>query len=153
MSADDLVAVGCFVIDESRFAVGRGTAPGGGDGEAGQGARQPGEAAPEPGAKEAAPEPAAAQPAAAPVADARPAAPAAAPSAPAPAPAPAAALAAQAAASAAAQHQDDRKPRRAAVPSAQVSPIRGGVEKVDQLINLDGKLVNNAAMLAGSTSA
>ncbi|QTB68421.1 chemotaxis protein CheA [Burkholderia pseudomallei] len=149
VSSDDIVAVCCFVIDESQIAIGRGTAPGAGDAQAAPAARQPGEAAPEPAAEQAAPEPAAAQPAAAPVADARPAAPAAAPSAPAPAAAPAA----QAAASAAAQHQDDRKPRPAAAASAEGSSIRVGVEKVDQLINLVGELVITQAMLAETTSA
>lgn len=149
VSSDDIVAVCCFVIDESQIAIGRGTAPGAGDAQAAQAARQPGEAAPEPAAEQAAPEPAAAQPAAAPVADARPAAPAAAPSAPAPAAAPAA----QAAASAAAQHQDDRKPRPAVAASAEGSSIRVGVEKVDQLINLVGELVITQAMLAETTSA
>ncbi|AHK67216.1 chemotaxis protein CheA [Burkholderia pseudomallei] len=149
VSSDDIVAVCCFVIDESQIAIGRGTAPGAGDAQAAPAARQPGEAAPEPAAEQAAPEPAAAQPAAAPVADARPAAPAAAPSAPAPAAAPAA----QAAASAAAQHQDDRKPRPAVAASAEGSSIRVGVEKVDQLINLVGELVITQAMLAETTSA
>ncbi|WP_183181861.1 Hpt domain-containing protein, partial [Burkholderia pseudomallei] len=73
VSSDDIVAVCCFVIDESQIAIGRGTAPGAGDAQAAPAARQPGEAAPEPAAEQAAPEPAAAQPAAAPVADARPA--------------------------------------------------------------------------------
>ncbi|MBO7895368.1 Hpt domain-containing protein, partial [Burkholderia pseudomallei] len=59
VSSDDIVAVCCFVIDESQIAIGRGTAPGAGDAQA---ARQPGEAAPEPAAEQAAPEPAAAQP-------------------------------------------------------------------------------------------
>lgn len=149
VSSDDIVAVCCFVIDESQIAIGRGTAPGAGDAQAAPAARQPGEAAPEPAAEQAAPEPAAAQPAAAPVTDARPAAPAAAPSAPAPAAAPAA----QAAASAAAQHQDDRKPRPAVAASAEGSSIRVGVEKVDQLINLVGELVITQAMLAETTSA
>ncbi|KGR97452.1 chemotaxis protein CheA [Burkholderia pseudomallei] len=149
VSSDDIVAVCCFVIDESQIAIGRGTAPGAGDAQAAPAARQPGEAAPEPAAEQAAPEPAAAQPAAAPVADARPAAPAAVPSAPAPAAAPAA----QAAASAAAQHQDDRKPRPAVAASAEGSSIRVGVEKVDQLINLVGELVITQAMLAETTSA
>ncbi|OAB15321.1 dihydrolipoamide acetyltransferase [Burkholderia pseudomallei] len=74
VSSDDIVAVCCFVIDESQIAIGRGTAPGAGDAQAAPAARQPGEAAPEPAAEQAAPEPAAAQPAAAPAAAPAPAA-------------------------------------------------------------------------------
>ncbi|MBO7856560.1 Hpt domain-containing protein, partial [Burkholderia pseudomallei] len=44
VSSDDIVAVCCFVIDESQIAIGRGTAPGAGDAQAAQAARQPGEA-------------------------------------------------------------------------------------------------------------
>ncbi|KGX44700.1 chemotaxis protein CheA [Burkholderia pseudomallei] len=148
VSSDDIVAVCCFVIDESQIAIGRGTAPGAGDAQAAPAARQPGEAAPEPAAEQAAPEP--------PRRSRRrrrrrraPGRAAAAPSAPAPAAAPAA----QAAASAAAQHQDDRKPRPAVAASAEGSSIRVGVEKVDQLINLVGELVITQAMLAETTSA
>ncbi|AHI79717.1 chemotaxis protein CheA [Burkholderia thailandensis] len=147
VSSDDIVAVCCFVIDESQIAIGRGTAPGAGGAQAAvpaatPAAQQPSEAPHEAAAVDAAPEPAAAPPAAAPVA------PVAVPSAPA-APAPAA----QAAASAAAQHHDDRKPRPAAAASAEGSSIRVGVEKVDQLINLVGELVITQAMLAETTSA
>ncbi|AIP62066.1 chemotaxis protein CheA [Burkholderia thailandensis] len=153
VSSDDIVAVCCFVIDESQIAIGRGTAPGAGDAQAAvpaatPAAQQPSAAPHEAAAVDAAPEPAAAPPAAAPVAEAPPAAPVAVPSAPA-APAPAA----QAAASAAAQHHDDRKPRPAAAASAEGSSIRVGVEKVDQLINLVGELVITQAMLAETTSA
>lgn len=56
VSSDDIVAVCCFVIDESQIAIGRGTAPGAGDAQAAPAARQPGEAAPEPAAEQAAPE-------------------------------------------------------------------------------------------------
>ncbi|MBO7758157.1 Hpt domain-containing protein, partial [Burkholderia pseudomallei] len=55
VSSDDIVAVCCFVIDESQIAIGRGTAPGAGDAQAAPAARQPGEAAPEPAAEQAAP--------------------------------------------------------------------------------------------------
>ncbi|AHI65817.1 chemotaxis protein CheA [Burkholderia thailandensis] len=157
VSSDDIVAVCCFVIDESQIAIGRGTAPGAGDAQAAvpaatPAAQQPSAAPHEAAAVDAAPEPAAAPPAAAPVAEAPPAAPVAVPSAPAVAPA-APAPAAQAAASAAAQHHDDRKPRPAAAASAEGSSIRVGVEKVDQLINLVGELVITQAMLAETTSA
>ncbi|AJY43858.1 chemotaxis protein CheA [Burkholderia humptydooensis] len=157
VSSDDIVAVCCFVIDESQIAIGRGAAPGAGDAQAADAATPVAqqreeaahETAHEAAAVEAAPEPAAARPAAALVAEARPAAPVAAPSAPAAAPA----TPAPAAASAAAQHHDDRKPRPAAAASAEGSSIRVGVEKVDQLINLVGELVITQAMLAETTSA
>ncbi|QYD69192.1 chemotaxis protein CheA [Paraburkholderia edwinii] len=156
--SDDIVAVLCFVIDESQISVGRGSAPAG-DEEAPAGA--PAAAAAQ--AVEAAPQ-AAAQPAAAPAAQtaAVPAAPAAsatpapaAPAAAAPA-APATAVAAPAPAAAAQQANasgdGDRKARPAAAASAEGSSIRVGVEKVDQLINLVGELVITQAMLAETTS-
>ena len=135
VSSDDIVAVCCFVIDESQIRIGRGTAP----------------AAP-------------AAPAGA-VADAHVAAPAAAQSAPAAAAATAAAAPApqaepQAAQSAAAQpaaqpHHDDKRarPAAAAASGGEGSSIRVGVEKVDQLINLVGELVITQAMLAETASA
>ncbi|BAX59353.1 chemotaxis protein CheA [Burkholderia stabilis] len=153
--SDDIVAVCCFVIDESQIRVAHGTAP-------------------------AAPAPAAAQDAAAPAAEpaaavqpARvevftPQAAAPQPAAPAPAPAtvePAAAAAAQPqqqpqqpqaehAAQAAAHHDDKRaRPAAAAASGAEGSSIRVGVEKVDQLINLVGELVITQAMLAETASA
>ncbi|AJX32783.1 chemotaxis protein CheA [Burkholderia oklahomensis] len=157
VSSDDIIAVCCFVIDESQIAIGRGTAPGAGEAQseaaaATQAASQPSEAEREPEPAEAAAEPAAARAAAAPVAEPKPAAQPAAPSAAAAAPA-AVAPAAQSAAQAAAQHHDDRKPRPAAAASAEGSSIRVGVEKVDQLINLVGELVITQAMLAETTSA
>ncbi|MDN7676151.1 chemotaxis protein CheA [Burkholderia oklahomensis] len=158
VSSDDIIAVCCFVIDESQIAIGRGAAPGAGEAQseaaaATQAASQPSEAEREPEPAEAAAEPAAARAAAvAPVAEPKPAAQPAAPSAAAVAPA-AAAPAAQSAAQAAAQHHDDRKPRPAAAASAEGSSIRVGVEKVDQLINLVGELVITQAMLAETTSA
>lgn len=160
--SDDIIAVCCFVIDDSQIRIGRGTAP----------------AAPAaPAAAPAAAEPAAAQPAARVevFADAARAAPAAAASqaqaqvqtptasaAPAqpraaaqPAPQPHAEPAAQPAQSApAAAHHDDKRPRPAAAASgAEGSSIRVGVEKVDQLINLVGELVITQAMLAETASA
>ncbi|WP_063533703.1 chemotaxis protein CheA [Burkholderia sp. MSMB1589WGS] len=157
VSSDDIVAVCCFVIDESQIAIGRGAAPGADAAQAADAATPVAqqreeaahETAHEAAAIEAAPEPAAARPAAALVAEARPAAPVAAPSASAATPA----TPAPAAASAAAQHHDDRKPRPAAAASAEGSSIRVGVEKVDQLINLVGELVITQAMLAETTSA
>ncbi|UXU88030.1 chemotaxis protein CheA [Burkholderia sp. S-53] len=150
--SDDIVAVCCFVIDESQIRVAHGTAP-------------------------AAPAAAqgAAAPAAEPAAAAQPAArvevfapPAAAPQPAAPAPAtvePAAAAATQPqqppqqpqaehAAQAAAHHDDKRaRPAAAAASGAEGSSIRVGVEKVDQLINLVGELVITQAMLAETASA
>ncbi|MFC0402582.1 chemotaxis protein CheA [Paraburkholderia rhizosphaerae] len=149
--SDDIVAVCCFVIDESQISVGRGSAP------AGDGQAQ--EAAPAAPAAAAVPQ-APAQPAAAPAAAVQPAA---APATPAPAAAPAARAASNAghegsaapasvpaAPQASADH--DRKARPAAAASAEGSSIRVGVEKVDQLINLVGELVITQAMLAETTS-
>ncbi|WP_241292941.1 chemotaxis protein CheA [Burkholderia stabilis] len=147
--SDDIVAVCCFVIDESQIRVAHGTAP----------------AAPA--------APVAAAPAAEPAAAAQPAArvevfapPAAAPQPAAPAPAsaePAVAAAqpqqhaqqqADHAAQAAAHHDDKRaRPAAAAAAGAEGSSIRVGVEKVDQLINLVGELVITQAMLAETASA
>ncbi|MCU9956813.1 chemotaxis protein CheA [Burkholderia sp. BKH01] len=151
--SDDIVAVCCFVIDESQIRIARGTAP----------------AAPA--------APAAAQDAAAPAAAAQPARvevfvpQAAAPQPAAPAQAPATVEPAAAAATAqpqqqpqqpqaehaapAAAHHDDKRPRPAAAAAsgAEGSSIRVGVEKVDQLINLVGELVITQAMLAETASA
>jgi len=155
--SDDIVAVCCFVIDESQIRIAHGTAP----------------AAPA--------APAAAQDAAAPAAEpavaAQPAArvevfapQAAAPQPAAPAPAPATVEPAAAAATQPQQqpqrpqaehtaqpaaHQDDKRarPAAAAASGAEGSSIRVGVEKVDQLINLVGELVITQAMLAETASA
>lgn len=151
--SDDIVAVCCFVIDESQIRVGHGTAP----------------AAPAAAQEAAAPaaEPAAAaQPARVEVFAPQAAAPQPAASAPAAAPAePAAGAAAQAqqpsqhahadhAPQAAAHHDDKRaRPAAAAAAGAEGSSIRVGVEKVDQLINLVGELVITQAMLAETASA
>ncbi|MFX1763558.1 chemotaxis protein CheA [Paraburkholderia sp. A1RI-2L] len=139
--ADDIVAVCCFVIDESQIVIGRGT----------------------PVAAPAVQTSAVAAPAA--VLEPEPQATAAPAPAPAPlqvqaeAPAPAAATPAAApaaSAAAAAPADNDRKPRAAAAASAvstEGSSIRVGVEKVDQLINLVGELVITQAMLAETTSS
>ncbi|WP_322103790.1 chemotaxis protein CheA [Paraburkholderia sp. J41] len=136
--SDDIIAVCCFVIDESQISIGRGAAP--------QGDAQPAAAA-------LAPEPAA--PMAAPAAAVAVAAPVAAAPAPAmPAPPPQAAAPASAASPAAAAHNDHERKARpaAAATSAEGSSIRVGVEKVDQLINLVGELVITQAMLAETSS-
>ncbi|CAB3967192.1 chemotaxis two-component sensor kinase CheA [Burkholderia aenigmatica] len=149
--SDDIVAVCCFVIDESQIRVAHGTAP----------------AAPAAAQEAAAPvaEPAAAaQPVRAEVFAPQAAAPQPAASAAAPAPAePAAAAQAQQpsqhahadhAPQAAAHHDDKRaRPAAAAASGAEGSSIRVGVEKVDQLINLVGELVITQAMLAETASA
>ncbi|UEP28054.1 MULTISPECIES: chemotaxis protein CheA [unclassified Burkholderia] len=146
VTSDDIVAVCCFVIDDSQIRIARGTAP-----------AAPAAPAATPAAESlatpaATPEPAArvevfAQaPGAAPAA----AVPQAQPSAAAqPAPQPHAEPAAPAAA-----HHDDKRQRPAAAASgAEGSSIRVGVEKVDQLINLVGELVITQAMLAETASA
>ncbi|WP_433704094.1 chemotaxis protein CheA [Paraburkholderia sacchari] len=142
--ADDIVAVCCFVIDESQIVIGRG-AP----------AQSEASAAPVAQASEVAPPAVVFEPetqatpesALAPLQE----------QAEAPtlvAATPAAAHAAPAAATANAD--PDRKPRAAAAASAvstEGSSIRVGVEKVDQLINLVGELVITQAMLAETTSS
>ncbi|MEK6420827.1 MAG: chemotaxis protein CheA [Burkholderia gladioli] len=150
--SDDIVAVLCFVIDESQISIGRDTAPGA--------AAPAAPVAPAVVAETFAP--AAAQPAPvaaaapAPVASAAPAqaAPAAqAASVPAPA-APAAAPAAQPEPADGRGAGEDRRARNhQAAAGAEGSSIRVGVEKVDQLINLVGELVITQAMLAETTSA
>ncbi|WP_322058863.1 chemotaxis protein CheA [Paraburkholderia sp. J63] len=142
--ADDIIAVCCFVIDESQIVIGRGAAP---QGEAG--------AAPTAQAcAVAAPESAIA-----PVVQSAPqAAPAVAqtfaPQTQAEANAPVAPAAAAPGAPAAHAAEHERKARpAAAAASAEGSSIRVGVEKVDQLINLVGELVITQAMLAETTSS
>ncbi|QTD89667.1 chemotaxis protein CheA [Burkholderia anthina] len=137
--SDDIVAVCCFVIDDSQIRVARGTAPA-------APAAAPAEAvASEPAARVEVFAPAAAVPqspapaAAEPVQSAQPAQPA---------------PHAEPAASAAAHHDDKRaRPAAAAASGAEGSSIRVGVEKVDQLINLVGELVITQAMLAETASA
>jgi two-component system, chemotaxis family, sensor kinase CheA len=161
VTSDDIIAVCCFVIDDSQISIGRGTAP---VEESEQG--EPGtptaadqtlasaSSAPanppaprhglfEPPVQQAAaPAPVAAAPA--------PAAVAAAPAVPAPSPA---AAPAAASSGSAGGTETDRKARPAAAAAAEGSSIRVGVEKVDQLINLVGELVITQAMLAETTSA
>ncbi|WP_261509057.1 chemotaxis protein CheA [Burkholderia multivorans] len=149
--SDDIVAVCCFVIDESQIRIARGAAPAATQpAAAAQVVAEPphGEAAPQPAAPAAAPAATAAAPAASPAASTTSAAPAAAPAAHAESPAP------SAAAQPAAHHDDKRaRPAAAAAAGAEGSSIRVGVEKVDQLINLVGELVITQAMLAETASA
>ncbi|MBU9236429.1 chemotaxis protein CheA [Burkholderia multivorans] len=149
--SDDIVAVCCFVIDESQIRIARGAAPAATQpAAAAQVVAEPphGEAAPQPAAPAAAPAATAAAPAATPAASTASAAPAAAPAAHAESPAP------SAAAQPAAHHDDKRaRPAAAAAAGAEGSSIRVGVEKVDQLINLVGELVITQAMLAETASA
>ncbi|MEB2487781.1 chemotaxis protein CheA [Burkholderia multivorans] len=149
--SDDIVAVCCFVIDESQIRIARGAAPAATQpAAAAQVVAEPphGEAAPHPAAPAAAPAATAAAPAATPAASTASAAPAAAPAAHAESPAP------SAAAQPAAHHDDKRaRPAAAAAAGAEGSSIRVGVEKVDQLINLVGELVITQAMLAETASA
>ncbi|HDR8915956.1 TPA: chemotaxis protein CheA [Burkholderia multivorans] len=144
--SDDIVAVCCFVIDESQIRIARGAAPAATQpAAAAQVVAEPphGEAAPA-----AAPAATAAAPAASPAASTTSAAPAASPAAHAESPAP------SAAAQPAAHHDDKRaRPAAAAAAGAEGSSIRVGVEKVDQLINLVGELVITQAMLAETASA
>ncbi|RQR26953.1 chemotaxis protein CheA [Burkholderia sp. Bp9143] len=150
VSSDDIVAVCCFVIDDSQIRIARGTAPA-------APAATPAAAEPATVEPTAAPEPAARVEVFAQAAGAAPAAAAPQPSAAAqPAPQPHAEPAAQPAAqpAQAAAHHDDKRPRPAAAASgAEGSSIRVGVEKVDQLINLVGELVITQAMLAETASA
>ncbi|MGY6163068.1 chemotaxis protein CheA [Paraburkholderia strydomiana] len=159
VTSDDIIAVCCFVIDESQISIGRGTAPADGaqQGEPGTPDAEPSSPAQAAPAASAATNTAAPVAPAATVAQSAPA-PAAEPAEPAKAaPAPAAAQAAAAsapAAAAAAAGEQDRKAARpaAAAGGAEGSSIRVGVEKVDQLINLVGELVITQAMLAETTS-
>jgi len=155
VTSDDIIAVCCFVIDESQISIGRGTAPADGaqQGEPGTPDAEPSSPA------QAAPAASAATNTAAPVAPAATAAQsapalAAEPAKAAPAAAQAPAASAPAAAPAAAAGEQDRKAARpaAAAGGAEGSSIRVGVEKVDQLINLVGELVITQAMLAETTS-
>ncbi|MBP0591205.1 chemotaxis protein CheA [Paraburkholderia sp. LEh10] len=179
VSSDDIVAVCCFVIDESQIVIGRGAAPANGAEQGAPGASESAPSAPanvggmasggagapaavvQPAAAvataPAAAQPAAAQPAAAPAVQPASAAivtPQAAPAAADAAPAAQSAAKAPAApASASASAEGDRKARPAAAANAgEGSSIRVGVEKVDQLINLVGELVITQAMLAETTS-
>ncbi|VWD23061.1 chemotaxis two-component sensor kinase CheA [Burkholderia lata] len=149
--SDDIVAVCCFVIDESQIRVGHGTAPAAPAAaqEAAAPAAEPAAAAQPVRAEVFAPQAAAPQPAA-PAPVAAPAEPAAAAQPQQPAQQAHADHAPQAAA-----HHDDKRarPAAAAASGAEGSSIRVGVEKVDQLINLVGELVITQAMLAETASA
>ncbi|MEW9581142.1 chemotaxis protein CheA [Paraburkholderia sp. DGU8] len=170
VTSDDIIAVCCFVIDESQISIGRGTAPAD---DAQQG---------EPGTPDAAASTPAQATLAAHVEHAASPAPAAGIAAPAgagthgssdaPAGAPAASVpvvatpaaahgqaanasnGAPAASGTATTAEPDRKAARPATAAAgaEGSSIRVGVEKVDQLINLVGELVITQAMLAETTS-
>ncbi|MCA8238252.1 chemotaxis protein CheA [Burkholderia cenocepacia] len=148
--SDDIVAVCCFVIDESQIRVAHGTAPAA---QAAPAAAQDAAAV----AADAAEPPAAAQPARVEVFAPQAAAPqpAAAAQPPSPSPQPAQAQPAEHATPAAAAHHDDKRarPAAAAAAGAEGSSIRVGVEKVDQLINLVGELVITQAMLAETATA
>ncbi|CAE6686530.1 chemotaxis protein CheA [Paraburkholderia domus] len=167
VTADDIIAVCCFVIDDSQISIGRGTAPADETQQGEPGTPDAADSAPAqavqavqtaqavkaeqaassaPVAHTAAPAQAAATHG---LFDAAAASASTAPNTPAPA---AAAPAAASGASAAAEQ--DRKAARpaAAAGGAEGSSIRVGVEKVDQLINLVGELVITQAMLAETTS-
>ena len=164
VTSDDIIAVCCFVIDESQIVISRGTAP---VDDTQQG--EPGT----PDAEHSSPAQASQQTAgagqaasSAPVADTAappkaathglfdaPAAPAALPSTAAAPSATSAVTSSASAAPAASAPAEDRKARPAAAAAgAEGSSIRVGVEKVDQLINLVGELVITQAMLAETTS-
>ncbi|MEX3808761.1 chemotaxis protein CheA [Paraburkholderia sp. BR13439] len=165
--SDDIIAVCCFVIDESQITIGRGTAPAD-DAQQGEPGTPAAASAPTPAqSAPVAPAAPAAQAQAQPVvhaeqaASSAPAAHAAAPASAAshtdsielpPAPPAAAPAAAKPASAGSAEH--DRKAARpaAAAAAGEGSSIRVGVEKVDQLINLVGELVITQAMLAETTS-
>jgi two-component system chemotaxis sensor kinase CheA len=176
VTADDIIAVCCFVIDESQISIGRGTAPADETQQGEPGTPAAADSSPAQAAQtaqavqaeqaassaQAAHAAAPAQAAAthglfdAPASQATPPAPAAA--------APAAANSAPTGGSATsvtttaaannAAPEHDRKAARpaAAAGGAEGSSIRVGVEKVDQLINLVGELVITQAMLAETTS-
>ncbi|NMM00007.1 chemotaxis protein CheA [Paraburkholderia sp. RP-4-7] len=166
VTSDDIIAVCCFVIDESQISIGRGTAPAdetqqGEPGtpdaadstpahatQAAQATRAEQAASSAPAAHTAAPAQAAATHGLFDVSasQANTPAPAAASSAP------AASVATSAAGNNAPAEQDRKARPAAAAGGAEGSSIRVGVEKVDQLINLVGELVITQAMLAETTS-
>ncbi|MDV2116591.1 chemotaxis protein CheA [Alcaligenes faecalis] len=126
-SADDILAVCCFILNADQVSVKPAAAPG----------------------QAAAPASVAASAPAATVA-AEPAAPAVAPTTPAPAPVAAESEKTETPAPAAAPKAAD-KPAKAAAPK-ESGTIRVGVEKVDQIINLVGELVITQAMLVQTAS-
>ncbi|MEA3086460.1 MAG: two-component system, chemotaxis family, sensor kinase CheA, partial [Paraburkholderia sp.] len=169
VTADDIIAVCCFVIDESQISIGRGTAPAdetqqgepgtpdAADSSPAQAAQAEQAASSAQAAHTAAPAQAAATHGLFDTSASQATTPAPAEAAPAaasgaPAGGPATSAATNAATTAAADH--DRKAGRpaAAAGGAEGSSIRVGVEKVDQLINLVGELVITQAMLAETTS-
>jgi two-component system chemotaxis sensor kinase CheA len=169
--SDDIIAVCCFVIDESQISIGRGTAPADDTQQGEPGTPDAADSSPEQASYAARTEHAASPASAAGIAasagtalddlfDAPAArAPAAAqPAQPAQAVQTTAAHnpppAANAASGPTASADHDRKTARpaAAAAGAEGSSIRVGVEKVDQLINLVGELVITQAMLAETTS-
>jgi two-component system chemotaxis sensor kinase CheA len=127
VSADDIVAVCCFVIDEAQISVSRGNAAQASAGAAPQAVAEPEEVNE---AAVVAPEAQKTEPAAA-----------------------SAAAESRAGTSTPPATAEAPKARAAAAPAAaEGSSIRVGVEKVDQLINLVGELVITQAMLAETTS-
>ncbi|MEZ0605070.1 chemotaxis protein CheA [Paraburkholderia sp. IW21] len=164
VTTDDIIAVCCFVIDESQISIGRGTAPADETQQGEPGTPDAADSTPAQAARTAqaiqAEQAASSAPAANTAAPAQAAATQELFDAPAsqaanPAPAAAAGAAASASeASATAPVEQDRKAARsaAAAGGAEGSSIRVGVEKVDQLINLVGELVITQAMLAETTS-
>ncbi|WP_415302214.1 chemotaxis protein CheA [Alcaligenes sp. SJTW-7] len=129
-SADDILAVCCFILNADQVSVKPAAAPG-------QAVTSAFTAAP------------AVVPAAAVVVE--PAAPAVAPAAPAPAAAPVAAEPEKTATTVPAAPKAADKPAKAAAPK-ESGTIRVGVEKVDQIINLVGELVITQAMLVQTAS-
>lgn len=173
VTSDDIIAVCCFVIDESQISIGRGTAPADETQQGEPGTPDAADSTPAQAAQTApahqAEQAASSAPAAHTAAPAQaaathglsdaPASPATTPAPAAAAPAaassaPAAGVAAGVAATTTATAEQDRKAARpaAAAGGAEGSSIRVGVEKVDQLINLVGELVITQAMLAETTS-
>jgi two-component system, chemotaxis family, sensor kinase CheA len=146
VSADDITAVLCFVIDESQITIGRGTAPGGDEPAAPAAtapaapAAQASPPAPPVSATSATSATPAAQVAAAPKAE------------PKPEPKPSLPAASSPCASSSAGAEERKVRPAAAAATSEGSSIRVGVEKVDQLINLVGELVITQAMLAETTS-
>ncbi|WP_144111449.1 chemotaxis protein CheA [Paraburkholderia sp. BCC1886] len=182
VTADDIIAVCCFVIDESQITIGRGTAPADDASEGDPGTPEaagssPAQTAPVNELEQAASSATVADIAAsvktathglfdtpastrsAHQASAQPAAPTTPQPVQAPAPAgtekqaaPATTATTTAAAPAAADQERKAARPAAAAGGAEGSSIRVGVEKVDQLINLVGELVITQAMLAETTS-
>ncbi|MCX4147523.1 MULTISPECIES: chemotaxis protein CheA [Paraburkholderia] len=173
VTSDDIIAVCCFVIDESQISIGRGAAPADETQQGEPGTPDAADSTPAQAAQTApahqAEQAASSAPAAHTAAPAQaasthglsdaPASPATTPAPVAAAPAaassaPAAGVATGVAATTTATAEQDRKAARpaAAAGGAEGSSIRVGVEKVDQLINLVGELVITQAMLAETTS-